>query len=223
MLNKKEQSRVAKIESDRLSFILNDLNQITLEYGLSKSLDRLNSLVYNKTNSKIYFDIFPTLIEYIFLKMKNEGEIEESIFVTTNPIANKFTKSCNTLFIDNSPEYSGANLAFYSMKDKKLKKCFLFLAKKDFQISIKKIKNWKIFAEIATSDCSVREKYNIRYDNETMPLVGFATVNFYDEINNPQHRGMFQFFDSSFIGKPIKSDFISNLSELPEFVRANLL
>jgi type II restriction enzyme len=56
-----------------------------------------------------------------------------------------------------------------------------------------------------------------------MPLVGFATVNFYDEINNPQHRGMFKFFDQSFIGKPIvDSTFITQLSELPDFVNKNL-
>lgn len=55
-----------------------------------------------------------------------------------------------------------------------------------------------------------------------MPLVGFVTVNFYNEINNPQHRGMFQFFDRAFIGKPLKSDFIENLSRLPRFVNENL-
>jgi type II restriction enzyme len=76
--------------------------------------------------------------------------------------------------------------------------------------------------EIATSDNSVKEKYNIRYNPEQMPLVCFATVNFYDEINNPQHRGMFKFFDKAFIGKNIQSDFISPLSELINFVNSNL-
>ena len=222
MLSKKENNRLQRIEGGKLHFMLNDLNKIIFTHGFSLSLDRLETLL-DKNKEEIAFDIFPTLIEYIFLKMKSKGEIEESIFATKNPVANKFIKSCNKIFLNGLPEYSGANLAFYSMKDEQLQKCFLLLARESFEKPIKKIKNWKLLLEIATSDCSVREKYNIRYDNETMPLVGFATVNFYDEINNPQHRGMFQFFDSSFIGKPIKSDFISNLSELPEFVRANLL
>jgi len=55
-----------------------------------------------------------------------------------------------------------------------------------------------------------------------MPKVCFATVNFYNEINNPQHRGMFKFFDNSFIGKPMDSEFISRLSNLIEFANQQL-
>jgi type II restriction enzyme len=54
-----------------------------------------------------------------------------------------------------------------------------------------------------------------------MPLVCFATVNFYNEINNPQHRGMFKFFDKSFIGKEIDSDFICRLSSIVDFVNGD--
>jgi len=51
-----------------------------------------------------------------------------------------------------------------------------------------------------------------------MPFVCFATVNFYNEINNPQHRGMFKFFDNSFIGKPITNEFINSMSNLTDYV-----
>ncbi len=76
--------------------------------------------------------------------------------------------------------------------------------------------------EIATSANSIKDKYNISYEAEEMPLVCFATVNFYNEINNPQHRGMFKFFDNAFIAKDVDADFISKLSELPDYVNANL-
>jgi len=55
-----------------------------------------------------------------------------------------------------------------------------------------------------------------------MPLVCFATVYFYNEINNPQHRGMFKFFDNSFIGKPINTEFINSLSHLIDYVNDTL-
>lgn len=55
-----------------------------------------------------------------------------------------------------------------------------------------------------------------------MPLVCFATVNFYDEINNPQNRGMFKFFDKSFIAKPVKENFVSPLSYLVDYVNKEL-
>jgi type II restriction enzyme len=76
--------------------------------------------------------------------------------------------------------------------------------------------------EIATSDNPIKEKYNIDYNPEKMPLVAFATVNFYNEINNPQHKGMFKFFDKSFIAKNVDADFIARMSTLPNYVNENL-
>ena len=76
--------------------------------------------------------------------------------------------------------------------------------------------------EIANSCNDVKDKYNISYCAEEMPLICFATVNFYDEINNPQHKGMFKFFDKTFIAKEINSNFISRLSNLIDYVNETL-
>jgi type II restriction enzyme len=81
---------------------------------------------------------------------------------------------------------------------------------------------WKLLLEIATTNNPIKDKYNISYLLDKMPLVCFATVNFYNEINNPQHRGMFKFFDKSFIGKPINADFIETLSSLIDFANEKL-
>ena len=81
---------------------------------------------------------------------------------------------------------------------------------------------WKLLLEIATSDNPVKDKYKINYDVENMPLVGFATVNFYDEINNSQHKGMFQFFDKVFIAKPLQETFIAPMSKLIEYINQEL-
>jgi type II restriction enzyme len=81
---------------------------------------------------------------------------------------------------------------------------------------------WKLLLEIATTDNAIRDKFNISYPLGKTPLVCFATINFYNEINNPQHRGMFKFFDKSFIGKPIKADFIDNLSSLIGYANEQL-
>lgn len=69
-----------------------------------------------------------------------------------------------------------------------------------------------------TTENEIKKKYNIKYNPESMPIICFATVNFYNEINNPQHKGMFKFFDKSFIGKPNYSDFVYSLSALPHYV-----
>lgn len=83
---------------------------------------------------------------------------------------------------------------------------------------------WKLLMEIATSkDCSIKEKYNISYNVKNLPIICFVTINFYDEINNPQQRGMLKFFDKTFLAKNFQDDFpefISPLSDLIEFVDA---
>jgi len=81
---------------------------------------------------------------------------------------------------------------------------------------------WKLLMEIATSnDCSVKEKYDISYNVENLPKICFATINFYNEINNPQQRGMLKFFDKAFIAKNILGDlpnFIAPMSDIINFV-----
>lgn len=108
------------------------------------------------------------------------------------------------------------------MKKNELTKCFIISLKTSLRERAGQTYKWKLLLEIATSDNYIKEKYNIKYENKIMPLVGFATVNFYNEINNPQHRGMFKFFDIAFIGKPLNADFIKNLSQLPSFINENL-
>ena len=81
---------------------------------------------------------------------------------------------------------------------------------------------WKLLLEIATSDNPIKEKYEISYQTQQIPYICFATVNFYNEIDNPQHRGMFKFFDEVFIAKPIERDFIKPLSKLIDFVNDKL-
>ena len=78
--------------------------------------------------------------------------------------------------------------------------------------------------EIASTNNSIKEKYDITYNPRVEPIVCFATINFYDEINNPQQKGMFKFFDKAFIARDLeeKGDFISYLSEIAEFVNSEL-
>ena len=115
------------------------------------------------------------------------------------------------------------DLILYSLKENKdLDKCMIISLKTSLRERAGQTYKWKLLMEIATTENSIKEKYDIQYDQEIMPLVCFATVNFYNEINNPQHRGMFKFFDQSFIGKPIQSSFISNLSSLFDFANLNL-
>ncbi len=165
---------------------------------------------------------FSNSIIYLFLLCKQNNLVNENIFIT-NKTKDKFFVDMVTINVDGETQKPDMDLIIYSTKeDNTLSKCMIVSLKTSLRERAGQTYKWKLLMEIASSCNEVKQKYNISYEPKQMPLVCFATVNFYDEINNPQHRGMFKFFDSSFIGKPLKADFISNLAELIDFANTKL-
>jgi len=166
---------------------------------------------------------FSSALIYIFLKNKEFGNIREDIFITSQLSKVPSFKEVSIINVDGETQKPDCDLVIYSLnKDETLKKCMILSLKTSLRERAGQTYKWKLLMEIATSENPIKEKYNIDYNPEKMPLIGFATVNFYNEINNPQHRGMFKFFDKSFIAKNIDADFISRLSTLPKYINENL-
>jgi type II restriction enzyme len=245
-LSKDEIRNLKKIETTYYMIpILKKLESYTGKFGLEKSLDYLDDILNNSKNDvevllderinqgkikdkfqarkSVTRNAFSLLIKYIILKLKNSHTIKPNIFITSNPKRHNLISDIVTIKVDEETQKPDLDLAIYSIKEQnQLNKCLIISLKRSFREHLEQICAWKLLLEIATCDNPIKEKYNISYENETMPLVGFATVNFYDEIDNPQHRGMFKFFDGAFIGKPLNADFIDNLSQLPSFINKNL-
>jgi len=79
---------------------------------------------------------------------------------------------------------------------------------------------WKLLLDISRCNCEHDDgcplrKYEITYPADREIYFFFITADFYDEIHQPQQRGMFQFFDGSYVTKKIESvDYINGLSEI---------
>jgi type II restriction enzyme len=166
---------------------------------------------------------FSLTVIYIFLKNKEWSNIRKDIFITSQISKVPSFKEVSTINVDGETQKPDCDLVIYSLNDDNtLKKCMILSLKTSLRERAGQTYKWKLLMEIASSENAIKEKYNIEYNPEKMPLVAFATVNFYNEINNPQHRGMFKFFDKSFIAKPIDTDFIARMSTLPKYVNQNL-
>jgi type II restriction enzyme len=166
---------------------------------------------------------FSLALVYIFLKNKELGNIRKDIFITSQISKVPSFKEVSIINVDGETQKPDCDLVIYSLnEDDSLKKCMILSLKTSLRERAGQTYKWKLLMEIATSDNPVKTKYNIDYNPETMPLVAFATVNFYNEINNPQHRGMFKFFDKSFIAKNVDADFIARMSTLPNYINENL-
>lgn len=81
---------------------------------------------------------------------------------------------------------------------------------------------WKLLLDISRCNCEHDDgcplsKYEITYPADREIYFYFITADFYDEIHQPQQRGMFQFFDGSYVTKKIKAvNYIKSLSGIIE-------
>lgn len=166
---------------------------------------------------------FSNAIIYIFLQNKIIGNIKADIFITSKKSQVKNFDKISAIQVDGETQKPDIDLIIFTKKkNDDINKCMILSLKTSLRERAGQTYKWKLLMEIATTQNSIKDKYNISYNPEKMPLVCFATVNFYNEINNPQHRGMFKFFDKSFIAKPLNKDFISPLSSLVNFVNKSL-
>ena len=246
ILSKDESKKIQEIQQKfYMPPVLDRLERAATQHGLQATLDYLYEIIVSskddveaiiqqrlkagliknadQARKTIVGAIFPYCITYIFLKLKQQDFVKHNIYITSNKSIPALEKML-TVYVDGETQKPDMDLIIYSMDDNnKLNKCMILSLKTSLRERAGQTYRWKLLLEIATSaDCSVKERYNITYDNVDMPIVCFVTINFYNEINNPQHRGMLKFFDNSFIGKPIDSEFISRLSTLVDYANKQL-
>lgn len=245
MLNKEEQKKLQEIcNKAYMQPVLERIKQYEQQYGLQSVLDYLHAIILaskddvelliqqrvtdgfikdaNQSRKSIVGSIFPFCVVYVFLVMKARGEIPSNIYIASNK-NNTLLENMLTVYIDGETQKPDMDLIIYSEKpDKTLHKCIILSLKTSLRERAGQTYRWKLLLEIATTENKIKEKYNISYNSAEMPIVCFATINFYDEINNPRYRGMLKFFDNSFIGRPVDSELISRLSALIDYAKEQL-
>ena len=212
--------------------VLNHLNEILrnaqndVEQLLDERLATGEIKDKSQARKSVVGNAFSNVIIYIFIQNKLSGNILEGIYITAKKSTIKGFEQISTINVGEETQKPDMDLIIYSLKENlSLNKCIILSLKTSLRERASQTYKWKLLMEIAMSDCEVRDKYEISYDPPTVPLICFVTVNFYNEINNPQHRGMFKFFDRAFIGKPIDplvTDFIYPLSNLINFANEEL-
>jgi type II restriction enzyme len=69
---------------------------------------------------------------------------------------------------------------------------------------------WKLLVDLATCNCPYISRsencpkniYSLQYDNSRRVIMNFVTADLYNEVNQPQINGIFNFFDNAYITKP---------------------
>lgn len=132
---------------------------------------------------------FSNLIIWVFLKNKENNYIKENIFITSNIRRIKEWQKLFLIKVGEETQKPDVDLVIYSLNSNNdLNKCLILSLKTSLRERAGQTYKWKLLMEIAKEEYKLKDKYDISYNPPVLPLVCFATVNFYNEINNPQNR-----------------------------------
>lgn len=168
---------------------------------------------------------FSNALIYIFLVNKCHKNVPKWIFITSQPSTIPNFKQSISINVQNEVQKPDMDIVIYAnnnnIKQKHTPEMYIILSlKTSLRERAAQTYKWKLLMEVALHSPELCEKYNISYQSSVIPIICFATTNFYNEINNPQQRGMLKFFDRSFIAKEIdftEDSFIYPLSNLIPF------
>lgn len=246
MLNEEELRNINNIESkEYMRPVLNKLNEYCEKINnYTEVFDKLYNIITeskedvdltilerinrgeikdkNQASKSIVGNMFQYLLIYVFLKAKEKGVIEkENIYISSKKIKVPGLDELYTIKVGDDIQKPDCDIVIYKLdNNNQLESCLILSLKTSLRERAGQTYKWKLLMEIAMdNDNKVKKKYELEYNPRIKPYVAFATVNFYNEINNPQQRGMFKFFDKTFIARKIEDhSFISPLSSIVDFL-----
>ncbi|WP_460195153.1 BsaWI family type II restriction enzyme [Thermosynechococcus sp. FA-CM-4201] len=167
---------------------------------------------------------FSNALIYIFIVNKCCKNIPDWMFITSQPSSIPNLRQLININIQNAVQKPDMDIVIYAntnIKQKHAPESYIILSlKTSLRERAAQTYKWKLLMEVALHSPELCEKYNISYQSSVVPIICFATTNFYNEINHPQQCGMLKFFDRSLIAKEInftEDSFIYPLSNLIPF------
>lgn len=213
----------------------NDIEKILEEEAEVRKSQKNQSYNKDQARRSIVGHLFPSCIIYLFIQNKLIGNIKPNIFIVSRKkakVIQNFAEASTIKIGEEDTQKPDFDLVIFRQKKnqeesqskinkKEAERMIILSVKTSMRERAGQTYKWKLLLEIASDEGSkIKNKYNIIYEPKQPPIICFATVNFYNEINNPQQRGMLKFFDKCFLAKELEvsSPFISPLSEIVDFV-----
>ncbi|MBE8182701.1 MAG: hypothetical protein HAW61_04175 [Candidatus Portiera sp.] len=176
----------------------------------------------SQSGKAIVGSMFAQLLHYLLLKNKEVGNIPAHILVTRSKAqAERMFEEDFKVYIGGEKQTPDCDMIIYN---KNTKKFIILSLKTSLRERAGQTFKWKLLWEIAnSSNTKLKDKFDIKYKGKVTPNICFVTADFYHEIDSSQHRGMFKFFDGSFIAKPnVEHDLVMSLSDLPAYIKKSL-
>lgn len=226
-LEKKPYFSIAlKAYTDKLNEILSDGTEKTL--AVKVILNHLNEIMRNaqplvedyiqrrvesgeirsadQARKSAAGNIFQQMFAYILAMNVIVGNLSDDLVVTTSvkSIIDKYA----AIKVDDDIQQPDSDVLLYSTVNEN-SPIINFSCKTSCRERAGQTYKWKLLTDIATCKCPhatdftgcLVNKYKISYEPKRLIKIFFVTTDFYDELNNPQISGMFNFFDNTYVAK----------------------
>ncbi|XOQ45337.1 MAG: RE-BsaWI domain-containing protein [Clostridium sp.] len=175
---------------------------------------------------------FQRLVAYGIIRNILVGNITKEIIVNVgyrnHPLLDKYA----SISVGSSEDTQKPDSDVLIYKDDTTSPIVNFSCKTSLRERAGQTYKWKLLVDLATCTCPYilesencpKNIYNLQYDNSRRVIMNFVTADLYNEVNQPQINGMFNFFDNAYITKPNNefnnnsiicfSNIINNLNEI---------
>jgi len=147
---------------------------------------------------------FQGLVAYSLIKLQEKNLLNPNLAITLKPKKHPLIEKYAVIKVGDNVQKPDIDLLIYHYLKPEKYPVIIYSIKTSLRERAGQTYRWKLLMDIVSSnDCkTIKEKYSLTYKAMDNFKVGFITTNFYNEITNPQQKGMLKFFDFVYITKP---------------------
>lgn len=196
--------------------ILNYLKNIMRE-----SQPRIEEIIQNRVSSGEISDAsqarksvagnnFQRLVAYAIIRNILIGNITKEVIVNVGYNKHPLLEQFATISVGDSEDSQKPDSDVLIYKDDPTSPIINFSCKTSLRERAGQTYKWKLLVDIASCTCPhisesndcPKNIYNLQYDSSRRVVMNFVTADLYNEVNQPQISGMFNFFDNAYITRP---------------------
>lgn len=149
---------------------------------------------------------FQGLVAYSLIRLQEKKLLNPDLAITLKPKKHPLIEKYAAIKVGDDIQKPDIDLLIYHYQKPEKYPVIIYSIKTSLRERVGQTYRWKLLMDIVSSnDCkTIKEKYSLTYKAIDNFKVGFITTNFYNEITNPQQKGMLKFFDFVYITKPGK-------------------
>lgn len=199
----------SKVNSVGPEQVLSHLTEIMLasregvESLINKRIERGEIEDASQARKSIAGNGFQGLVAYSLIFLQKQQRINQDLVITLKPKRHKFIEDYAAIQVGDDVQKPDVDLMIFDGKKMEQAPVLIFSIKTSLRERAGQTYKWKLLMDIATSaDCiQVKQKYGLNFVPKADFKVGFITTNFYNEITQPQQKGMLNFFDFTYLTK----------------------